>query len=229
MVVGVDGSRVRVAEERVGHDAQAATWSPDGRWLLYVTEAVEPACQVWDSRTGATFDLSQETSGFPTGIEGLQDIDWSPRGSRLLFRGPPDESSGVWVLDVETRHGWQVSDRAVRVASWVDEETILFDAREEGVSEQLGMVNIGPPPRELTETLSLTGGILGVPYALSPDRRYLARLDVSNPRGPRMEVAPLPVHPSLTPFALPLGEDLPVTTVGGTLLWSPNSRWIAYS
>ncbi|MGD2179338.1 MAG: hypothetical protein PVG71_16130, partial [Anaerolineae bacterium] len=126
MVVGVDGSRAWVAKDEAGHGAQAVTWSPDGRWLLYVTGAGEPAYQVWDSQTGATIDLGKEVSGFPTGIQGLQGIDWSPKGSRLLFRGSPDESPGVWVLDLEIRRVWQVSQRAVIVASWVDEETILF-------------------------------------------------------------------------------------------------------
>jgi hypothetical protein len=225
-----------VAKDGVVHDAQPATWSPDGRWLLYVTEAGEPAYQVWDSKTGAKVDLSPEASGLPTEVAGFQDIDWSPEGSRLLFRGPPGESPGIWVLDLETNRVWQVSDRTVIVASWVDEEMILFDAGGEDVSEHgpepsmaWGILEIGPPPRELTETLSLTGGILEVPYALSPDRRYLVRLDMSDPRGPRLEAAPLPGHPSLASFTQPLGEDLPGTVVGGTLLWSPDSRWIACS
>jgi dipeptidyl aminopeptidase/acylaminoacyl peptidase len=225
-----------VAKERVRHDAQAATWSPGGRWLVYVTEPGEGAYRVWDSKAGATVDLSLEASGFPTETEGFQDVDWSPEGSHLLFRGRPDKSPGGWVLDLETRRVWQVSDRAVMAASWVDEENILFEARGEGTSEHgprpsmaLGIVDIGPPPKELTETLSLTGGILDVPYALSSDRRYLATLAVSDPRDPRLQLAPLPGHSSLASFAQPLGEDLPVDIMGGTLLWSPDSRWIAFS
>ncbi|MGD9001612.1 MAG: hypothetical protein PVF04_03020, partial [Anaerolineae bacterium] len=236
MVVGVDGSRVRVANERVEHDAQAATWSPDGRWLLHVAEAGESTYQVWDSETGATVDLIGAASGFPTGTGRLQGIDWSPQGRRLLFYGHPDEAPGVWVLDLENASVWQVTDRAVVVAYWVDEQTILFDTSGGDASEHgpapsmaLGTADIGPPPQELTQTLSLSGGIVDVPHAFSPDRRYLARLDVSHPQGPRLEVAPLPGHPSLTPLAVPLGEALPGTTVGSMLLWSPDSRWIAYS
>jgi hypothetical protein len=229
MVVGVDGSRVRVAKEGMGRDAQALTWSPDGRWLLYVAEADEPAYQVWDGKAGLRVDLRQEVLGFPTDVESFPDIEWSPQGSRLLLRGPSDAYPGVWVLDMETRRVWQVSDRAVLAALWVDDETILFEARGEGVSDHLGMVDIGPPAQELTETLGLTGGILGVPYALSPDRRYLARLDESDPLGPRLELAPLPGHPDLTGATQLLGQGALFNAVDGALHWSPDSRWIAYN
>jgi hypothetical protein len=235
IVVDIDGTGLQVAEDRVRQEDQAVTWSSDGRWLLYTTDTGDRAYQVWDSTTGETFDLSQEAFGFATG--GFQDVDWSPRGSRLLFRGSPDGSLGVWVLDLETRSVWQVSDRAVFAALWLDDDRILFDAREEGMSGQdpaLGLVDVGPPSQELTETLRLTGDIVDVPglpgpYALSPDRRYLARLNVSDPRAPQLELAPLPGHPTLASFAQPLGQDVPVTTTGAVLHWSPDSRWIAYS
>lgn len=67
IVVQVDGTRVRVAPEPVGHNGDAAMWSPAGRWLLYVTETDTPSFQVWDSQTGKTLDLGRETGGFLAG------------------------------------------------------------------------------------------------------------------------------------------------------------------
>jgi hypothetical protein len=203
---------------------------------LYMVEKGGLIYQVWDSKAVEIVDLRPDASDVPIRIEGSYEVDWSPAGSRLLFRGSFDESPGIWVLDLESGRVWEISDRAVDAALWLDDETILFDAGGKGASEHsstltmtMRMTDIGPPPQELTETLSLTGGILDVPYAVSPDRRYLARLDPSDPRGPRLEVAPLPGHPTLTAFSQPLGGSLPVNPVAGALLWSPDSRWIAYT
>jgi WD40 repeat protein len=201
-----------------------------------MTEGDDLRYQLWDSSTGETVDLSSEAVGLPAGIGAFQGIEWSPQGNHLLSRGSPEESPGVWVLDLETRNVWQVSGRDVMMASWVDEDTVLLDTHVESVSEDdstsrtaLGLVDIGPPSQELTDTLDLTGWMQDVPYALSPDHRYLARLDASDPGGLRLDVAPLPAHPSLNSFAQPLGQDVALTTTEEVLLWSPDSRWIAYT
>jgi hypothetical protein len=111
----------------------------------------------------------------------------------------------------------------VTVAAWVDEDTILYDIDEEPASGHPSLVDVGPPVRPLTETLALTGGIGDVPYALSPDRRHLAKLNVHDARGPTVEVGSLPERLTDTPVGQPT-----VSAEGDTLLWSPDGRRIAY-
>ena len=229
IVVQVDGTRVRVAPGPVGHHADAAIWSPDGRRLLYVTETDTPSFQVWDSQTGATLDLGREIGGLLAGPLDSADVTWSPGGSRLLFRGSPDGVPGVSVMDVLTEQAWQVTDRAATLVSWLDEQSILLSAEPEGQSEVLSVVEIGPPVRLFTETLTLAHGLRHVPHAISPDGRHLARFDANDPDSPRLVLESLPDYKPPASYALPLDEAWPATSEETTLLWSPDGRWIACS
>jgi len=72
-------------------------WSPDGRWLAFVTEDVDPALRgVWvvDVVSGDEYFVGA----------GVRPI-WSPDGQWLLVnpvRGVPDEGLGAWLVEAGT-------------------------------------------------------------------------------------------------------------------------------
>jgi dipeptidyl aminopeptidase/acylaminoacyl peptidase len=232
-VAEIDGQTTMIAEDVVCAD-EGTVWSPDSRRLLYVTERESHLeHHIWDSATRSTLHLEQEVLGFPP-EHWIGNVVWAPDGRRLLLgtftyleEAPPVRSiSGLWALDVETHRLWEVVDigpGSVGVEPvWIDQDTLLYD-RSCGLSCWLGMVHVGPPARPLTMTTDLfvvTGG-----YALSPDRRYLASRKFINYDGEtwpwQLQVVPLPGNPPLT------SSPHPVMVGFGSLLWSPDSRWIA--
>jgi hypothetical protein len=130
-------------------------------------------------------------------------------------------------MDVLTGQAWQVTDRAATLASWVDEQLVLLGVQPEGQSEVLSVVEIGPPGRVYTETLILPDGLRYVPHTISPDGRYLARLDASDPDSPRLVLESLPDYDAAASHTLPLDQAWPASSEQITLLWSPDGRWLA--
>jgi len=223
IVVGADGQNTVVAEDGVAHDESIA-WSPDGRRLLYVTgEDGEEEYHVGDGTTGETLHLDHKVPDFPPEVEGFDEYAWSPDGTHLSFRAWWPDESGVWVVDVEARSFWRVADGfKIVAATWVDTSTILYQEHHGAEVEALRLVDIAAPMELLTDTLDGVGesGF----YALSPDHRYLAGIELSGEPNRRLRVAPLLGHPPLT---LPTQPTV-TASFDNDPLWSPDGRWIAY-
>ncbi|MCP4535841.1 MAG: hypothetical protein GY832_01735 [Chloroflexi bacterium] len=224
VVIEQDGSTT-VAEENVANDDMAVVWSPDGRQLLYVTETWEGTDKeyhIWDGTTGTTLHLNQE---FPDLVSEAVDFGWpvwSPDGAHLLFSAGKNDSH-IWMVDIEARRSWQVAAGGEIVsAAWVNTSTILYQEHSAG-NESLHLTNIVTPTEPLTSTLDSvnTSGL----HALSPDRRYLAGVDLSGEPNQRLWIVPLhPDYPALAPSPQPT-----VTThIEVAPLWSPDGRWIVY-
>jgi WD40 repeat protein len=225
-VVGQDGGATVVAEENVAHDDGAVVWSPDGHRLLYVTETREDtdkAYHIWDGAAGTTLDLNQGFLNFPSEEVDFGQPAWSPDGAHLLFSAEGSESD-VWVMDVSALRSWRVAEGSEIVSvTWVNTSTILYQEQLEAGNDSLHLANIAALTEPFTDTLDgvSTSGL----YTLSPDRRYLARLDHSGEPNQRLRITPLhPDYPELSPSAQPTVTAL----VERDPLWSPDGRWIVY-
>ncbi len=227
-VVKPDDSRVTVATNGVAQDAQAVVWSPDGRWLLYTVGASgtgtsltteRQTIHLWDSRLGDTLHLARGVPGFPTGISDMQDATWSPKGTRILFRGSSDASSrGAWVLDVTATRVWRLTKSSVSTAIWIDEDTVLCKNVE---ADTARLLSVGPPAQMLTKTIAMSGA-----YALSPERDHVASFKGQPDEGQELQLLPLPGHAKALPLSL---SHQPMVRVSGHApLWSPDGRWVTY-
>lgn len=221
-VLESDGSEGILAETGVSHTAQAVTWSPDGRWLLYMTESLQNQpgrYYVWESETGEAFPISRDVPGYPLEVDAFSGHSWSPQGARILFEATSDQSpQGIWVLDVEARRMWQISDQPAAAVAWVDANQVLYAPKGEDGSLPSRLVSVGPPSQLYTGTIELSG-----PLALSPDRRHAAVLADYDAAGQRLRVASLPGHAPLALSSQPTGN-----VAVNRPLWSPDGRWIAY-
>jgi Tol biopolymer transport system component len=84
----------------------AATWSPDGRELIYSMQG-----SLWRQRIGET-EARQLTDG--PGYH--HQPDWSPDGRRVVYASYRDDVIGLWLLDLESGHSSPlVSDSAVSI------------------------------------------------------------------------------------------------------------------
>jgi TolB protein len=83
-IMGVDGTGLVQVTRTPGHEERGPRWSPDGRWIAFsrtphpagVPEAMVVPAQGGDPRR---FVPSQPV--------GADELDWSPSGDRVVFRG----------------------------------------------------------------------------------------------------------------------------------------------
>ena len=236
VVAGPDGSTVTLAEGSVDSAALPLLWSPSGSRLLYATagqnEGQAEAYHVWDGATGQVLHLNQELPHLMAAVRGVPESPWSPDSKYLLFLSSttetPEDSlllSSYWVVDVETRRFWRAVEKGAGLrASWVTTRTLLYVEHQDAGARTLHLIDVDPAIATLTGTLDLplsgNGG-----YALSPDQRYLARIERPDGSSSQMRVASLPGHP---PLALP-AQPTDTVPLERAPLWSPDGRWIAYS
>ena len=214
-VVHPDQVGVTLVSDSVIYDVQTTGWSPNGRWLLFSagSDAGQPALTLWDRETSKSVRL-RDLPNFPLEEGPIQDISWSPGGTRMLF-STTTSSTGRWVLEVGTREIWSIPDSPAGTGPWLDNGVILLS---DDAGQSLRLFDTEPPGKALTETLRID-----VPYALSPDRSRLAFLE-GQADGQR----------TLSVLSLPGGEprtllDQPaIKTDWNGALWSPDGRWFAY-
>jgi TolB protein len=94
VVAGADGRHARTVARLTHHrgDVGGAVWSPDGRRLIYEVvpavsseaEAPHPALYVVDARGGKPARITRPT------LRAGDHPDWSPDGSRIVFRTQPN-------------------------------------------------------------------------------------------------------------------------------------------
>jgi eukaryotic-like serine/threonine-protein kinase len=199
-------------------------FSPDGRWI-----AMEVTKDASMAQTDIyTLDL---VTGTYTQLTSDGDNDspvWSADGKRILFDksmggappgrvGPPGEDLFIKPADASApeRRLTTISTE-MAVTQWVDDRTLLFDARMPGRSFDVF-------------TVSADSGSAPVPYlqspfseekpSLSPDRKLLAFM--SNETGTATQVW-------LRDFPVPQGKWNISRGPGGFPRWSPDGRFVYF-
>ncbi|GMR13060.1 MAG: hypothetical protein BMS9Abin29_1259 [Gemmatimonadota bacterium] len=159
-IVTDDGSRQPAVSDKA--DERSASWSPDGRFLLFsfgkLAEygSYELGAGIWDSETGTRSIIEGLV---PVGL--TQRLDWSPDGSRIaaITRGPDGSDlltivtpAGVIVSSEtlgEGRHQdpeWSPDGEWIAYLSWMDGRSSISMIRPDGTDERVVVAAI-PQPR----------------------------------------------------------------------------------
>lgn len=189
------------------------TWSPDGRWLAYVSfEGRNSRIIVQEIATG----LRREVTAFP-GINGAP--AFSPDGRRLALTLSRDGSPDIYVLTLESGELRRLTSgpEIDTEAAWSpDGRTLIFTSDRSGGRPQLFRI-------------SAAGG--GVPERLTFDGRYNARAAFS-PDGSRIAF----VHESDGGYRIAvmgIGDEKIEVLTNGRLdespTFAPNGRLILYA
>lgn len=146
MMADADGARPRLLKEsRAGEPILSPSWSPDGRYIAYVSfETTRPAIYVQEVATGVRQQI--------TNFEGLNGAPaWSPDGRKLAITLSKDGNPEIYTVDVQTRELRRVTDHYSidHEPSWTaDGKAILFTSNR-GAKPQIYQVTLasGRPER----------------------------------------------------------------------------------
>ncbi len=107
-------------------------WSPDGKWIAYVSDRNGSSSIVRKPSDGSGADellLTENQLSFP--------MDWSQDGKYLIYaRGMTTGDTGVWALPLEGEHKpWQVLARGVDPRLSPDGRWLVYTSIESGAPE----------------------------------------------------------------------------------------------
>lgn len=162
MLADADGARPRLLKEsRPGEPILSPAWSPDGRYVAYVSfETTRPAIYIQEIATGVRRQM--------TDFGGLNGAPaWSPDGQKLAITLSKDGNPEIYTLEVDTRDLKRVTNHYAidHEPSWTtDGKAILFTSNR-GAKPQIYQVTLasGRPER-----LTFVGPYNAKP-AVSPD------------------------------------------------------------
>lgn len=146
MLADADGARPRLLKEsRPGEPILSPAWSPNGRYVAYVSfETTRPAIYVQEIATGTRRQM--------TNFEGLNGAPaWSPDGQKLAITLSKDGNPEIYTLDVNTRELKRITNHYAidHEPSWTsDGKAILFTSNR-GAKPQIYQVTLasGRPER----------------------------------------------------------------------------------
>jgi TolB protein len=212
MVADADGATPRVVLES-RRPLMSPAWSPDGRWLAYVSfETRSAAVYVQDLRTAERRVVSRRP-----GVNGAP--AWSPDGTRLaLTLSSPTGNLDIHLLDPRDGTLERLTDDPAIDTEPVwsaDGRTILFTSDRAGGPQVYRMTaRAGERAQRIT---------FGTPYAarprLSPDGRLLAVV-VRDEGGYRIAVQPLAGGERRVLSRGPQDESPAFSPDGGTLIYA---------
>jgi len=139
-----------------------ATWSPDGRNLLYISRRgdVGPGNKILTIRSTATGEERFLSPRF----RALRNISWAPDGRSLLAFGMTETDGGVFRIDTETSEITELAGGGAAPKLCPDGKTLVFVWRETIIKKS--NLDTG----EESEVVQVTGALANV-YDLSPDGR----------------------------------------------------------
>jgi dipeptidyl aminopeptidase/acylaminoacyl peptidase len=147
-VINVDGTGRQNVTPHLGGDDLAPTWAPDSKRVAF---------QSWN---GTTWDIDYATLGEPEIRNGVvskehheEQPDWSPDGTRIAYITGISESIQVWVYDITTGKGTQLTHSA-GMSIWPrwspDGKQIAFSSNRDGDMEVFTMNADGSNQTQLT-------------------------------------------------------------------------------
>ena len=117
LVLATLDNACRVVEKQViaGGEEQPAwqpSFSPDGRWLSYLTEAGEwERLVLLDLNSGETHILLDETCiSTPAWVQGIRTYGWSPSSQRIFFVRNERGFASLWKVEIADRQAALLSD-----------------------------------------------------------------------------------------------------------------------
>jgi serine/threonine protein kinase len=176
-------------------------WSPDGRFLLYVSQETKTGMDLWalpvvanDSSTGPTpVGRTELRKAFPVAQTPFEETagQFSPDGKWVAFESNESGAVEVYVQPFPGPGGkWQVSVAGGSQARWRPDGQELFYVAPDGrlmaatirVEATLQKPDIGAPVALFATRLGSGSGITGVArkpqYAVAPDGRFLMNVAV---------------------------------------------------
>lgn len=150
---------------RSGKPIMSPSWSPDGRYLAYVSFENNRS-EVW---VHAVFEGKREVVARFEGINGAP--VWSPDGRKLALTSSHKGNPDIYILDLSTRqmqqltHHWAIDTEP----AWMpDGQSIIFTSGR-GTGPQLYMLSLaGGKPERITHE-----GSYNASAAISPDGKTL--------------------------------------------------------
>ncbi len=225
---------VRAAQHFIGSNRFSA-WSPDGRYLAYVSGrgpfATAPGPKVLcilSLETGKQRDLPLRfnQASFPR---------WSPDGRSILLKGTdPKEGPGLYQVDVQTAQA-ALLVRGGRLYVSRDGKTIFFTRFPEAIpkeGERIGRIfarDAGGVETEIYReaTSAQTGDALINDLAISPDGRSLA-FTVSNGKEPKsIKVLPASGGEARVIYRVTKGDPQGIPNFAG-LEWTLDGRELLF-
>jgi Tol biopolymer transport system component len=205
------GEERRLSSDRYD-GAWGLAWLPDASRILY-SKISGTRRQIWSMAPDGTEQRELITEGASS---------WpalSPDGRTLVFVSARDNQMGIWRADADGTNN--------RLLSLVTDATFLVFARD-GRSVFFTSSMQGPPA---TYRLSIDGGTPKLVASLferasvSPNGRELAGIFRENPRAPLA----LSILNADTGYPLKVFQNLPTTTVGGSLEWTPDGSALLFT
>ena len=226
--LGSTMARAITFDDALSHDP---SWSPDGRWIVYVSDAEGP-----DGVSGERLWIAPATGGEPQrrltaghgGDESFSDYypAWSPDGEHIAFSSNRGDETHIWVVPAsggELRRVTRIPLDVLPVATsprWApDGSHLAFAGAADG-----GDVEIFLVPSDGGERRRFTFDAMSNSHCdWSPDGRELAYGSV---RSGARAIWIAPLDGSAEPRLLETG--LPDGSMSQWPRYSPDGRWVAF-
>jgi dipeptidyl aminopeptidase/acylaminoacyl peptidase len=210
--------RLDTSETRALTEGDAPLWSPDGKWLAYVStrrNGTDADVYVMDPERPDSSRLVAEAKG------SWRVVDWSPDGKALLaLESISSAESRLWLLDVQSgavREVRPAAEPSLTRAALFRTPSIIIASNDAG-AEYLRLVQIDLTTAKTSVIAEPRGDVDAI--SLSPDKSRIAFVDLEDGAGV-LRVHDLKLQQPIRLNGLPEGSVLSVS-------WHPTRQEIVF-
>jgi TolB protein len=155
-IANIDGKRARqlTPRDRQGRSLDAdASWSPDGRRIVFASSRTPKGLYIMDVRTG-------KFEHFAAAGEDAEDPAWSPDGRRIAFQSKRDGNLEIYVINLDGTGLSRLTDHPAadgRPAWSPDGQWIAFESDRDGKLDIYVMRADGSDVRRITSNAGKNG------------------------------------------------------------------------